>query len=82
MPERLRRWFDRAGWRRTIIGVPYVWLGVFFLLPFLIVLAMSLATRAMTAPPFAFAPDFPFVEGCPAEESGGYRSRRQQYSCP
>ena len=22
---------------------------------------MSLATRAMTAPPFAFAPDFPFV---------------------
>ncbi len=62
MPEGLRRWFDRAGWRRTIIGVPYVWLGIFFLLPFLIVVAMSLATRAMTAPPFAFAPDFPFID--------------------
>ena len=35
---------------------------IFFLLPFLIVVAMSLATRAMTAPPFAFAPDFPFVD--------------------
>ena len=40
----------------------YLWLGIFFLLPFLIVVAMSLATRAMTAPPFAFAPDFPFVD--------------------
>ena len=61
MRERLARWFDTSGWSRTIIGVPYLWLLVFFLLPFLIVVAMSLASRAMTAPPFAFAPDFPFV---------------------
>ena len=61
MRERLRAWFDTSGWRSTIIGVPCLWLLVFFLLPFLIVLAMSLATRAMTAPPFAFAPDLPFV---------------------
>ena len=61
MRDRLRAWFDRKGWGRTIIGVPYLWLLVFFLLPFLIVVAMSVATRAMTAPPFAFAADFPFV---------------------
>ena len=53
----------RPAWlARLIIGVPYVWLLLFFLLPFLIVVAMSLATRAMTAPPFAFARDFPFVD--------------------
>jgi len=62
MLDRFGRWFDRDGWRRGIIGIPYLWLGLFFLLPFLIVLAMSLATRAMTAPPFAFAPDWPFVD--------------------
>ena len=62
MLDRFGRWFDRDGWRRSIIGIPYLWLGLFFLLPFLIVLAMSLATRAMTAPPFAFAPDWPFVD--------------------
>ena len=62
MLERLGRWFDGVGWRRTIIGVPYVWLAIFFLLPFLIVVAMSLATRAMTAPPFAFSDALPFVD--------------------
>lgn len=61
MLDRLARWFDREGWRRTIIGIPYAWLLFFFLLPFLIVVAMSLATRAMTAPPFAFGETFPFV---------------------
>jgi putrescine transport system permease protein len=61
MRERLARWFDTNGWGRTIIGVPYLWLLVFFLLPFLIVVAMSLAMRAMAAPPFAFADAFPYV---------------------
>ncbi len=61
MRERLRAWFDASGWRRTIIGAPYLWLLVFFLLPFLIVVGMSLATRAMTAPPFVFGAEFPWV---------------------
>ena len=42
--------------------MPYLWLLIFFLLPFLIVVAMSLATRAMTAPPFAFGDELPFVD--------------------
>jgi len=37
-------WFDRRGWRDLIIGLPYVWLVVFFLIPFAIVIAMSVAT--------------------------------------
>ena len=41
----LRRWFDRKGWSQIIIGVPYIWLVALFLLPFLIVVAMSVAMR-------------------------------------
>jgi putrescine transport system permease protein len=57
-----RRWIDGRGWRDIIIGTPYVWLVLFFLLPFVIVTAMSLATRASTSPPFAFVPHWPFVD--------------------
>jgi len=58
----LRNWFNRRGWRNIIIASPYVWLLAFFLLPFLIVIAMSLATRAGTSPPFAFADTWPYVD--------------------
>ena len=34
------RWLDKAG-KRTVIGVPYAWLLVFFALPFLILLRLS-----------------------------------------
>ena len=60
-PSRLGRWFHRRGWADLLIGLPYVWLVALFLLPFLIVLAMSVATRAPTAPPFAFGGDYPWV---------------------
>ncbi|MBJ2152799.1 ABC transporter permease [Paracoccus sp. IB05] len=50
----LASWFHRRGWRDLIIGIPYLWLIVFFLIPFLIVVAMSLATRTPTAPPFGY----------------------------
>jgi putrescine transport system permease protein len=56
-----RRWFDRRGWSDLIIGTPYVWLLLFFFLPFLIVLAMSFATRTPTAPPFSFGGDHPWI---------------------
>jgi putrescine transport system permease protein len=59
---RVAGWFDRAGWRQAIVAAPYLWLAAFFLAPFLIVVAMSLATRAATAPPFAFAGEWPFVD--------------------
>lgn len=58
---RLKRWFSRGGWSQMIIGLPYLWLVLFFLLPFLIVLAMSLATRTPTAPPFGYGGDNPIL---------------------
>jgi putrescine transport system permease protein len=56
-----RSWFDRRGWRDLIIATPYVWLVVFFLLPFLIVVAMAFAKTAATSPPFQFLPDWPYI---------------------
>ncbi len=44
-----------------VIALPYVWLLVFFLLPFVIVVAMSFATRTPTAPPFSFGGEHPLV---------------------
>lgn len=43
-PERL--------WRRTVTGVPYLWLLVFFLAPFAIVLRISFADPLIGQPPF------------------------------
>ncbi len=57
----LARWFNRRGWRDLMIAVPYGWLVVFFLLPFLIVVAMSLATRTPTAPPFGYGGENPVL---------------------
>lgn len=58
---RLKAWFDRNGWSDLIIGLPYLWLVLFFLLPFLIVVAMSIATKTPTAPPFSFGGDHPWI---------------------
>jgi putrescine transport system permease protein len=60
---RFARWFDLRGWTQLVIGVPYVWLVVFFLLPFLIVVAMSVSTNTPTAPPFSFGGEHPWVNG-------------------
>lgn len=57
----LARWFDRDGWRQIIIAVPFVWLFLFFFIPFLIVVAMSVAVRTETSPPFSFIDVAPFV---------------------
>jgi len=59
--QRFSRWFDAKGWSALIIGLPYLWLVVFFLLPFLIVLAMSFATKTPTAPPFSFGGEHPWL---------------------
>jgi putrescine transport system permease protein len=58
---RLKAWFDRTGWSDLIIGLPYLWLVLFFLLPFLIVVAMSVATKTPTAPPFSFGGEHPWI---------------------
>ncbi len=54
-------WSNRRGWRDVIIGSPYLWLVLFFLLPFVIVIVMSFAKTATQSPPFAFLPDWPFI---------------------
>jgi putrescine transport system permease protein len=41
-----------SGLRRALIGLPFVWLGAFFLLPLLIVAAISFAESADAIPPF------------------------------
>ncbi len=42
-----------SGWgRRISIGLPYLWLGILFLLPFLIVLKISLAEPMLNQPPY------------------------------
>jgi putrescine transport system permease protein len=61
MADGRMRWFDRRGWRDIIIGAPYLWLIVFFLLPFVIVIAMSFALRAALSPPFAFPGQWPHI---------------------
>ena len=40
------------GWRRLAVAVPYLWLLVFFLLPFVIILKISLADPVIAQPPF------------------------------
>jgi putrescine transport system permease protein len=55
------RWFDRRGWSDLMIGAPYFWLVALFLIPFLIVVAMSLATKTPTAPPFSFGGEHPLL---------------------
>ncbi len=57
----LSRWFNRKGWSDLIIGIPYVWLLALFLAPFLIVVAMSVATITPTAPPFSFGGEHPLI---------------------
>lgn len=44
--------FGRAVGNRLVIIVPYLWLFVFFLVPFLIVFKISLSTTAIAMPPY------------------------------
>lgn len=46
--------------RLLLIGVPFAWLGLFFLLPFTIVLKLSLSEPALAQPPYL--PIFEWVE--------------------
>lgn len=55
------RWFNRKGWEKFTIAGPYLWLILFFLVPFFIVLAMSVATRTPTSPPFGYGGENPVL---------------------
>ncbi len=43
----------QAGWRSIVIFIPFVWLLLFFLLPFFIVAKISLAEIVIASPPFS-----------------------------
>lgn len=43
---------DRRAWQRLIVVAPYLWLLLFFLLPFAIILKISLADPVVAQPPF------------------------------
>ncbi len=47
----LSGWITRRG-RGIVSGLPLAWLGLFFLLPFLVVLRVSLAESAIARPPY------------------------------
>ncbi len=56
-PERIA---DSASFRRLVVGLPFVWLLLLFLVPFLLVLKISLSTLALGQPPYE--PVFPLAE--------------------
>jgi putrescine transport system permease protein len=43
---------DRSWGRKLVVLIPYLWLAAFFLLPFLIVLKISLSQTALAQPPY------------------------------
>jgi putrescine transport system permease protein len=43
----------RDGWRLATIVVPYLWLGAFFLAPFVLVLKISVSQTVLAQPPYA-----------------------------
>ncbi len=47
--------------RWVVIAIPYLWLGIFFLLPFLIVLKLSFSEVVLAQPPYT--PLLQWVEG-------------------
>jgi len=51
VPHRVASGLGLSG-RGLVIALPYLWLGVFFLLPFVIVLKISLAQMVIARPPF------------------------------
>ena len=49
----MRRAGGSGAWRGTVVGLPLAWLVLFFALPFVIVLAISIVPAANSVPPFA-----------------------------
>jgi putrescine transport system permease protein len=60
-PKHVDSWFNRRGWRDLIIATPYLWLILFFMVPFLIVVVMSFAKTVSQSPPFDFLPEWPYI---------------------
>lgn len=56
MKNFFHRWIRQKLWqqhdRRWVIAVPYVWLAIFFLIPFLLVIKISLTKSMVAIPPY------------------------------
>ena len=48
---------DDSTWQRVAVAMPYLWLLLFFLTPFLLILKISLADPAVAMPPYTPAID-------------------------
>ena len=48
----MKRQRGESFWRTLAVRIPYVWLLAFFLVPFLIVLKMSLSQTTIAQPPY------------------------------
>ena len=48
----MKRHQGRSFWRSLVLRIPYLWLLAFFLVPFLIVLKISLSQTAIAQPPY------------------------------
>ena len=54
MQNRLKIWIQSAAaWQSIIVAIPFVWLLIFFLIPFFIVLKISFAEYILASPPFS-----------------------------
>ncbi|HEX6981028.1 MAG TPA: ABC transporter permease subunit [Alphaproteobacteria bacterium] len=49
-------WREHGPMRAAVLGVPWLWLSAFILLPFSIVVAISLSVATDSQPPYAFGP--------------------------
>jgi putrescine transport system permease protein len=48
----MRKQQGNAFWRQAVVRIPYLWLLAFFLVPFLIVIKISLSQTAIAQPPY------------------------------
>ena len=48
----MKRHYGRSFWQSLVVRIPYLWLLAFFLVPFLIVLKISLSQTAIAQPPY------------------------------
>ena len=54
MRNRLKAWSESStAWQSVVVAIPYVWLLIFFLIPFFIVLKISVAEYILASPPFS-----------------------------
>ena len=62
----LRR-LKQVGGRQLVIGIPFFWLFLFFLLPFIIVVKISFAEADVAIPPYTDVVSWPTISSPSAQ---------------